>query len=108
MFLVVALSGLAGCASVSGLREGKPDLTLATNKAPAVYGQCVANGWGEFFGVSVNHGATPDGGYTVSMPDAYTGNNGVADIAPNGAVQVHYRLGGFGDGKFTKVLNDCR
>jgi hypothetical protein len=100
---------LAGCASVSGLREQKPDVVLHTSKTPSAYGQCVASGWGEFFGVTVNHAATPDGGYTVSMPNAYTGNNGVVDISPGGEVEVRYRLSGMGGyAKYTKVVNDCR
>ncbi|TAM57203.1 MAG: hypothetical protein EPN49_15800 [Rhodanobacter sp.] len=108
---LIALTALAlaGCASVAGLREGKPDITLTTTKTPSDYGQCVANGWGQFFGTTVNHSTTPDGGYTVSMPNAYTGNNGVVDVNPSGAVQVHYRMSGLGGyGKYTKVVNDCR
>lgn len=109
MLLAVAVLVLAGCASVSGLRESKPDITLTTTKAPSVYGQCVASGWGEFFGVSVNHGATPDGGYTVSLPNLYAGNNGVADISQSGRVEVRYRLASLGGyGKYTKVVNDCK
>jgi uncharacterized protein YceK len=109
ILVALAVLGLAGCASVSGLREGAPNVTLTTSKAPAVYGQCVASGWGNFFGVTVNHSATPDGGYTVSLPNLYTGNNGVADISPNGHVEVRYRLANLGGyGKYTKVVNDCR
>lgn len=107
LIFMLAVVMLAGCASVPGLREGKPDVTLHTAKSPADYGACVAAGWGDFFGVTVNHSATSDGGYTVSMPDAYTGNNGVADISHSGDVQVHYRLR-FGSEKFTKVVNGCK
>lgn len=102
---------LAGCASVSGLREKAPDLDLMSSKAPAVVGQCVATGWGEFMGVSINQGPATSGGYTVSMPNAYTGNNGVFDATPNGEgshIKVSYRLGGMGGyAKFTDVVRGC-
>lgn len=111
--LFTALSALvmAGCASVSGLREKAPDLDLVSAKAPSVVGQCVAAGWGEFMGVSINQGPAASGGYTVSMPNAYTGNNGVLDATPNGEgsrVKVSYRLSGMGSyAKFTDVVKGC-
>ena len=108
LVLVLAVF-LVGCASVSGLRDQAPDVQLHTSKTPAQFGQCVANGWGEFFGVTVNHSATSSGGYTVSMPNAYTGNNGVVDITSAGDVSVRYRLSSLGGyDKFTKVVNDCK
>lgn len=111
--VLVALTVLAfaGCASVSGLREQSPDLDLASNKDPTTVGQCVAHGWGEFMGVTINQGPTPSGGYTVSMPNGYTGNNGIFDASPvntGSHVSVRYRLSGLGGyGKFTKVVKEC-
>lgn len=109
--ITVALLTLAGCASVHGLREGTPDVTLTTTKAPSVYGQCVASGWGEFMGVSVNHAPTANGGYSVSLPNIYSGTNGVMDVSPSAAgssVNIYYRAGDvFGHDKFTKVAKGC-
>jgi uncharacterized protein YceK len=110
-FIALTVLALAGCASVSGLREKAPDLSLTSTKSPAIVGQCVANGWGEFMGVTINQGPTPSGGYTVSMPNAYTGNNGVLDVSPVSSgshVTARYRLSGIGGyGKFTKVVKEC-
>ncbi|WP_136259953.1 hypothetical protein [Rhodanobacter lindaniclasticus] len=109
--IVLTVLAMAGCASVAGLREKKPDLDLTSNKTPIVVGQCIANGWGEFMGVSVNHASTPNGGYSVSLPNIYSGTNGVADISPTptgSTVKVYYRAGDvFGHGKFTKVAERC-
>lgn len=108
---VGAVLALAGCASVSGLREKAPDLNLTSAKSPSTVGQCVATGWGEFMGVSVNQGPAASGGYTVSMPNAYTGNNGVLDASPNGTgsrIKVSYRMSGMGGyAKFTNVVKGC-
>ena len=96
---------------MGGLREGPPDITLVTEKAPSVYAACVASGWGNFMGVSVNQTQTPDGTHSVSMPSLHTGNNGVMDAEPShtgSRVEVRYRLSGLGGyGKFTKVVHDC-
>jgi len=110
-FIAMIVLMLAGCASVSGLREKAPDLSLTSTKLPSAVGQCVANGWGEFMSVTINQGPTPSGGYSVSMPNTYTGNNGVLDVEPaaNGShVTVRYRLSGLGGyAKFTKVVQEC-
>lgn len=102
---------LAGCASVSGLRGKSPDLSLNSTKSPQQVGQCVASGWGEFYGVNINQGPRANGGYSVSMPSIYTGNNGILDATatPDGAhIEVKYRLSGLGGyAKFTKVVDGC-
>lgn len=111
--LFTALSALvmAGCASVSGLREKAPDLDLTSSKDPVAVGQCVANGWGEFMGISVNHAPTANGGYSVSLPNIYSGTNGVMDVsatATGSQVKVYYRAADLGGhGKFTKVVKEC-
>lgn len=111
ILVALAVLALVGCASVSGLREKAPDLNLTSTKTPAVVGQCVANGWGEFMGISVNHAPTKNGGYSVSLPNIYSGTNGVMDVTAtdNGSqIKVYYRatdLGGHG--KFTKVVKEC-
>ncbi len=110
---LIALTALAmtGCASVSGLREKAPDIDITSTKSPAVIGQCVASGWGEFMGISVNHAPTASGGYSVSLPNIYSGTNGVMDIDATDAgshVKVYYRAADLGGhGKFTKVVKGC-
>lgn len=111
VLIAFALAALSGCASVSGLRQQPADLVLTSTKAPTVVGQCVAGGWGEFYGVKVNQAPTADGGYTVSMPSDYSGNNGVLDamLAGGGSkVEVRYRLSSLGGyQKFTDVVKRC-
>lgn len=108
---IAALAVIAGCASVQGLREGAPDVALTTHKSAQAYGQCVAAGWGEFMGVSVNHAPTPGGGYSVSLPNIYSGTNGVMDVTPSNTgseIKIYYRAGDLGGhGKFTKVAKGC-
>lgn len=62
-------------------------------------------------GISVNHAPTADGGYSVSLPNIYSGTNGVMDVTAttNGSqVKVHYRAADLGGhAKFTKVVEEC-
>ena len=102
---------LSGCASVSGLREKSPEFSFTSKKSPQQVGQCVAYGWGNFFGINVNQGDSPNGGYYVSMPDIYAGNHGVMDAYPsqNGShIDVRYRFSSIvGHGRFTDVVKRC-
>jgi uncharacterized protein YceK len=112
LIVMLAAVTLSGCASVKGLREKAPDLDIETTKSPSDVGQCVANGWGEFMGVTVNHGVNHNGDYYVSMPSQYTGNNGIMDAKaqPSGKtrVLVRFRLSGLGGyTKFERVVRTC-
>lgn len=109
--MAVFVSGLAGCATVSDLRNKPADVTLEATRAPADVGACVASGWGEFFGVKVNQAPAPGGGYSVNLPSDNAGSNGVADITPSASgshVEVRYRMSGLSwHEKYTAVLKRC-
>jgi len=110
-WLLCGVVTLTGCASVSGLRDKPADVVLNSKHGSMAVGSCIAAGWGEFFGVNVNHAATPGGGYSVNMPSENAGTNGVVDISPSGPgshVEVRYRLSSLGGyDKFTAVVKRC-
>jgi len=78
--LILALAlGLAGCASVSEMRQDKPAFSVSTNKSPQQVSQCVLSGWQE---KSARYGDVYLQPFGEGFSVLSAGNVEVADITP--------------------------
>lgn len=110
LLAVIALVGLAGCASVTDLTSSNPNLELTSTQPVASLANCIKSAWSDV--TAVNEANIADGGVRLIAPTG-AGPLGIADLTLQGKSSrvVYYQSGqnfGYAQSKLRNGILSCK